>query len=364
MTDKIETLSHATKESIKIVISNFENFSMEKYGKVAIIPDLKEAKEEQVFDVLQAWINWNKSKSPTTVKLYFSHLRKYLHYMGVKLNDQDVKQELTFKHKIDEELYGLTVSDIQLILAEMRYKTKVQYLCQLSGLMRIGEVIQLRKKNLVLGKKNIIVKIPPTITKFSKGRTTFFSKEASRMLIPLLKEMDDNDIVFGSSDNPKFTDIKNKDNSISTTKQALRTAVKKADLEMTYESTGRYMINTHAFRSFGITKLSRHDPNFAKKLAGQKGYLLQYDRMTDEEKLNVYEKYESELTIDTTAKQKAEISQLKTDNDELQKLRDMIQDKDKVEKMFKQIKADELRLKELTSRAEAALTALKKANNL
>jgi len=28
---------------------------MEKYGKIGIIPDLKEAKEEEIYDVLQTW---------------------------------------------------------------------------------------------------------------------------------------------------------------------------------------------------------------------------------------------------------------------------------------------------------------------
>jgi len=38
-------------------------------------------------------------------------------------------------------------------------------------------MVQLKKKHLILEHKNIIVKLPPTITKFSKGRTTFFSKQ-------------------------------------------------------------------------------------------------------------------------------------------------------------------------------------------
>ncbi len=73
-------------------------------------------------------------------------------------------------------------------------------------------------------------------------------------------------------------------------------------------------INTHSFRAYGITKLSRHDPNFAKKLAGQKGYLDQYDRMSDDEKLELYQKYEYELTIDQTKKDKVKIEQLQEDN--------------------------------------------------
>ena len=193
--EKIGGLNEATKEAIGYLIQNFENFSMEKYGKADLISDLKKAEEPELYDVLQNWINWNSKLSTSTVQTYFSHLRKYLHYFGIKLHDQDIKNELIFKHKIYEEKYGLKLSDIQSILKEMRYKNKVQYMCQLSSLMRIGEIIQLRKKHLILGQKNIIVKIPPSIAKFSKGRTTFFSKESSKLLMPLLKDMKDNDLV-------------------------------------------------------------------------------------------------------------------------------------------------------------------------
>jgi len=319
--EKIEPLNEATKEAIGHLIQNFENFTMQKYGTADLIPDLKKAEDTELFDVLQSWLNYNDKLSPSTVRTYFSHLRKYLHYFGIRLNDQDIKAELTFQHKIEEERYGLKLSDIQSILREMRYKNKVQYMCQLSSLMRIGEIIQLRKKHLILGQPNIIVKIPTTIAKFGKARTTFFSKESSKLLIPLLKDMNDNDIVFGCSNDPNKSAYHNKVNSQSSTKQVLRLAVKKVGLTDTYESTGRYKINTHSFRAYGITKISRHDPNFAKKIAGQKGYLLEYDRMTDEDKLEIYQKYEDELIIDNIEKQKAVIKKLEEEKSEIEELK-------------------------------------------
>ena len=69
---------------------------------------------------------------------------------------------------------------------------------------------------------------------------------------------------------------------------------------------------------YNITKLSRHDPNFTKKIAGQKGYLDQYDRLNDEEKLALYQNYEIDLIIDDTAKLKAENEKLETEKSELE----------------------------------------------
>jgi len=312
--ERISSKDKEVQDGIKAMMRNFENFSMEKYDKLDIIPDMKEMKTEDVFDVLQSWINWNQTISPGTVKGYFSKLKSYLHYNGIKLHPQDVKEELEFKRVVEEELYPLTRDDIQTIVKTLRYKQKTQYICQSSSLMRIGEMVQLRKKHLISDKKNIIVKIPATITKFKKGRTTFFSKEASRLLRPILQKIDDNDLVFGSTDNPKHAKI----NSQLT----LRKAIERTGLNMKYESTGRYMINTHSFRAYGITKISRHDPNFAKKLAGQKGYLLQYDRMTDDEKLNLYLKFEVDLVIDDSAKKQAELDKVYKEKSELEKERE------------------------------------------
>ncbi len=185
--EKIASQKPGSQAGFTTTVDNFERFCMEKYGKVNIIPDLLKATENEVYDTLQNWINWNSERAPSTIVMYFSRLRKYLHYMGIKLHSQDVKNELEFRHKVNEELYGLELDDIQKIFKEFDYNTRVQFMCQLSGLMRIGEIVQLRKKHLILNKENIIVKIPSTIAKFNKGRTTFFSREVSVLLRPKLR---------------------------------------------------------------------------------------------------------------------------------------------------------------------------------
>ena len=295
---KIESKDPGTVRNYVTAINNLENFCMEQFGKVDYVAELKDFDNEEVFDFLQAWINWNSQISPRAVGNYFSRIKKYLHYRGIKLHPQDIKEELDFPNLIEEELYSMSLEDVQTIAKNMQYKQKTQFICQLSSLMRVGEIVQLRKKHLILGQQNIIVKIPAQIAKFKKGRTTFFSKEASSMLRPLLRRMEDNDLIFGSNENMRF--------ARTNAEQTLRRVLDKTGLDMKYEGNKRYMINTHSFRAYGITKLSRHDPNFAKKIAGQKGYLLQYDRMTDEEKLELYQKFEIDLIIDNSLKLKKE----------------------------------------------------------
>ena len=314
-----------TASNYNSAINNFENFCMEKYAKADIIEDLKEHTDIEILDVIQSWIDYNDKLNPNTVLNMFSRIKKYLHHRGIKLHPQDIKEELEFRRMIEEELYPLTVENIQSITKEMRYKQKTQFICQSSSLMRIGEMVQLRKRHLILNKENIIVKLPALITKFNKARTTFFSKEASKLLRPILKDLDDNDLIFGSNDKVHLAE--------TNSEQILSRVLEKVGLDERYESNGRYKINTHSFRAYGITKLSRHDANFAKKIAGQKGYLLQYDRITDDEKLELYQKFEIDLIIDNTEKLKIEnqkkaeqITELEVKNSEIEELRKQVSD--------------------------------------
>ena len=150
---KVSSKDIGTQAGYKVALNNLENFCLEKYAKADFIAELKERNTEQVFDFLQEWINWNKTRSPRTVKVLFSRIKKYLHYRGIKLDLQDIKEELDFPRIFDEELYPLTLDDIHRITAQMQYSQKTQFICQLSSLMRIGEMVQLKKKNLIANKK-------------------------------------------------------------------------------------------------------------------------------------------------------------------------------------------------------------------
>jgi len=247
--------------------------------------------ERAIWDTLQEWVNWlydNKAR-PGTAKTYFANLKNYLYHKGIKLDNQDIKHNLEFKKIPEDELYPLKLQDIKDIMLDLPFHKKVQYLAQLSSGMRIGEIVQIRKKHVDTSKKRIMIKLPPNITKLKRARTVILSSEAGRRLLPRIRKLDDNDLVWGSHENPLNSDINES--------QILNRHCDNAGLGMKYEENNRRKITTHSFRAYFITKMSRHDPDLAKFLAGQKGYLLQYDRLTDDEKLEEYLKYEKDLLI-------------------------------------------------------------------
>ena len=66
-------------------------------------------------------------------------------------------------------------------------------------------------------------------------------------------------------------------------------------------------------RAFFFTQAVRkHGENYAHRMTGHTGYLMQYDRMTDEEKLKMYLELEPDLSIYDLTKANLEIERLKT----------------------------------------------------
>ena len=264
--------------------------------------------DEQVYDYLQAHINALRARNmnPVTIKTYFSLIKQYLHYRSIKLDLIDIKQSLNFPKKMVEELRPLELDTFRKMLKACSTKREMLYLAQSSSGMRIGEMMQLRKKDIHTNMARLMVKIPAVFTKTGVARTTFFSAEAANLVVPKLKKIGDSDLVFSISNNPR--------GNVCIEARYLCELQEKMGISDKYETNGRNVITTHSFRAFFITKISRKDPNLAKYFSGQKGYLLQYDRLTDAEKLFHYMGFESLLLVSDKARDQEKIRNLEEEN--------------------------------------------------
>ena len=297
---KIQTKAESTQRNFREVIKNFDTFCAKQYqiSGEKIISEYLKAKEGQIYDSLQDWINWNSKRgiSANTIPMWFSYLKKYLRYHKVRINNEDASESLDFPHKIREERYPLIRDEIKKILEVSNHDNKLRILAQTSSGLRRGELLQLQKKDLDITRQRIVVNVPAKITKTKKSRVTFFSIEVQRILIPRLKNLNDDDKIFSYS-NIKLRNIGD------SYQQAIIRYLKKTGLAQKY-SAGRYKITTHSFRAFFITKVSRHDPNLAKYFAGQEQSrdLLVYDRLTLDEKLQKYIEFELDLLMYTNVR--------------------------------------------------------------
>ena len=272
--------------------------------------------EDSLYGMLQDWIVWNQKnkRSNSTIRVAFSNLRQYLFHHGIKTNEQDIKGHLLFGKRTREERHPLSQIEYKRIIEGMARHPLRQalFLALGSSGMRIGEALSLKKKDLDLTGIRIKVNIPAN-TKTRTGRTTYLSLETEKILRPYLENIGLDDHVFT---------IKSCKDVSSSVRTMLARLVDKLALADKYQSNNIRKITTHSFRSYFFTKAARkHDDNYAHKMTGHGGYLIQYDRMTEDEKLEMYLKLEPDLVVFDQTKNELEISRLKQDNTSITALR-------------------------------------------
>ncbi|MBL7014973.1 MAG: site-specific integrase [Nitrosopumilus sp.] len=329
--EKLATVPERTRQSKLYAIKVFEDFVCEKYNNrtvADIVEELQaikktqeqEAYDEALYGMLQDWINWNENRGlgNYTIRILFSNLRKYLFHIGIKTYEQDIKEILRFGKKTREERYPLSQDIYRQIVNGFARNPRLQalFLTLGSSGMRIGEAINLKKKDLDFTTKRIKVNVPAT-TKTRAGRTTYISKEAEDYLRPLVDKLETEDYIFARK-NQRLLD--------PSVRKSLTRLLDRIDFTETYQSNNYRKITSHSFRAYFFTKAARkHGENYAHRIIGHGGYLMQYDRMTEDEKLEMYLELEPDLTIFDQTKNELEISRLRDKVEEINELKQEVQ---------------------------------------
>jgi len=334
--DRLNKKAPSTQNTIHTAIDSFERFCAKNYGgrkPNEIFDELRILKGEEqtdaIYDVLQSWIDWHYSRDvlTTTLRQYFSSLKQYFHYNGLKLHPQDVKDTLEFKKRIHEELYPLQLEDIQKIFKYANPKKISFYLALVSTGARPGELLQVRKKDIDTALKRYKIRIEAENVKTRVGRSVFLTKEASERLQFKLKDLEDNALVWGTNENPRHA-LKNEE-------LRFNRACDLAGFTERYQSNNIRKITLYSFRSYFFGKAADiHREGYAHKMVGHGGYLPQYDRMNDEKKIDWFIKLEPELTIDDSERHRIEKKKLEQEKEEIESLREQLskiqEDLDKV----------------------------------
>ena len=328
--EELSTKPIQTQRNIQYAVKLFEDFISYKYSEKTVeqvtgeLKRLKKEEEQQTYEealygMLQDWIVWNaeSGRSSYTIKVAFSNLRKYLFHLGIKTNEQDIKAYLSFNKRTHEERYPLSQDEYRKIVNGFGRNPRLQalFLALGSSGMRIGEALGLKKKDLDFSKSRIKVNIPAN-TKTRRGRSTYLSIETEKILKPILESLGSEDLIFSQ----KSTRLS--DRSIRT---SLNRILDRIGFVEKYQSNKFRKITSHSFRAYFFTKSARkHGENYAHRMTGHGGYLMQYDRMTEEEKLEMYIELEPELTIFDQTKNEMEIERLKKENQTIDELRQQV----------------------------------------
>ena len=207
--------STSTVDFCKGALLSFDRFAFAKFGKdetEQVIDDIKklpEARHESVMiDLFQKYLHWKHedSKASTSVA-YYQTVVEYFAYHQLRINHYNLRRDIILPQDPKNMKYAVTLSEIRKIIDYSKPKRKALYTVLISSGMRIGETLGLKKRDFDFSQDRICITIPAKLTKKNIQRQTYISKEAEHYLIPIIKNMNQDELIFSSNkDNRKSVD--------------------------------------------------------------------------------------------------------------------------------------------------------------
>lgn len=277
-----------------------------------------EEREEETIGWIQGFIDKIGEGGKISFKVlqvYLSHIKKYLKYFKIRV---DFGDEIELPTALLEERYAIPIDDIRTIIENSPWKYKGYFLSLVSSGARPIEIMALRKKDFVWMNTRWKAIIPAKYTKKKISRTVFFSIEVTPYINKLLRNVQDDDRIWPKNsklDDDKLTQARQNAGVM------FRKICNKLGFTERYETTNFFKYNLYCFRSHFFTKALRalsEDKDTAHAMIGHGAYLQNYQRRTDEEKLELFEEVESEILIFDQTKNKEKILKLKEANIKLE----------------------------------------------
>jgi len=123
----------STRKNFVYSLNNFNRFCKEKFDErsseeiIQEVLTLKgEERESAVYEVLQSWVNWNlKNKmAASSIHNNFSYFKNYLYFRGIKITNQDIKENIDLPRIPREEKHPLSLEEIHKILQVANFLKK------------------------------------------------------------------------------------------------------------------------------------------------------------------------------------------------------------------------------------------------
>ncbi|MGH9921855.1 MAG: tyrosine-type recombinase/integrase [Nitrososphaerales archaeon] len=296
--EKIFRKSHSRKSMTlaKFAVKSFNEFCTNTFGKSLneVINEVKSDRLDQ-YKLLDNFVGFldRNGKTPGTIQTYTAYAKKYLRFHGVKIYNEDFKQEVSLPTKFkfhDDPITRETIARI-LNACNPRFKTLLLVLCS-SG-MRIGEALSLRVRDIDFDSTPTRIMIRPMVTKTSEARETFITEEATIAMKDFLgyrmNRLDS--FVFGDYDDA----VQAANNASASFRKMLR---KLPDLNLKIDEHTRFRIHLHSFRKFFYSTVAPIvGSDIAHALMGHSEYLDTYFKKTREERSELYQQVEPHLTV-------------------------------------------------------------------
>lgn len=346
--DRLEKLSESREITVCLAKRRFDEFCTAEYNLntdqfIDHIKNLDEKnQDDELFSTLQGWIDWlsdEKNIQIGSIRGQLSGLNKYFRYRKLKIDKDDMKDEIDYPNEIKEEKYAISLDEVHRVIHSLPIKYQGFCIGLVSGGMRPVELMGTQKKHYTLIDGRYKLEIPYYLTKKKISRTVFLSSEFTNFAKPVLDKINDDDFVWTThtqipkKTHDRYSHIIKKERRFSRTVlkfcrgshlsliDVLVRRLKSLGLDMRYETTGNHKINLYCFRGFFFTKaLKIHNEDTAHAMIGHGAYIQEYQRRTDDEKLELFLIMESELLVFDLSKKNNLIKELKADKLRVDKL--------------------------------------------
>ena len=197
---------------------------------------------------------------------------------------------------IEEELDPdpFTHDEIRLACTYASPQRKRLYMSLKDSASRVGELCQVRKRDIDFTKDPVEIHLPAKITKGRKARMIYLSRETAPDVQRHCRRLNELDLVYGTNPNVK----KAVENEIAYFDRLRKNLAKTNPVfAERYEHNGRFKKNIHSLKAFAMTQAEEvHGEAYAHGFGAHKKYLPQYIR-NQNKNASKYKQLEAKLVI-------------------------------------------------------------------
>lgn len=242
--------------------------------------------------------NTIKKRHPNSIKQYISKMRNIFEEIGnIEINNRIFNKRVRIEKAEEEDPEPFTKEQMRILLDRCSNHNKLKYMVLKDSGMRVGELTQIRKRDIDTTQTPIEIKIQASYTKTRKARITFVTRETAPMLVRLLKGKQEEELVFGTNEDPYIAKGTEK---AEFTYYRDQLSKEYPEFGERYQSNGRHKKTIHSIRSYTSTQCAEAiDEAWGHSIIGHSKYLGQYIRnqnkraemyLRSEAYLMVYEK--------------------------------------------------------------------------
>lgn len=245
------------------------------------------------------------------------YIKKFAYYKGIRATAEDYSH-IKFSQIIEEELYSVTMPELQRLMTLTSADRAAFYTALISGGMRSGEAVQIVKGDMRLVGKRFFITLRAETTKLKRSREVILSEEASALIMERFNSIDNRQLMYLPTLQSESWVIRRQHAAQQFMRLVKKAGIGKGDSRPTLHRLRAY------FKKVADKEVSTE---WGHRMMGHKGgFMPTYGNLTDEEKLDYFIKAEESLTILDTAKVRAKQTRMENEqNVEIAALRSELQ---------------------------------------